>query len=200
MRSDHVSTAPAMRRLRFRITSAISIAATAATLIVAATMLIWRSPEPRQAVTVAAAAETTTTLSQRPLAAGPATTTTQGPPPSTTSTTSTTALAARGSFCDLLRSYTEQVRRISISLTDPETVRPLLDEALPAIAESARVAAPAAAGDVSTLRDTLTQLRAALEGSAYRFADLPAGTVAQLASPEFMGSFARLDTLARKGC
>ena len=197
MRSDHSSKAPSTRRLACGIRLAASMAA-GVTLVAAGTILASRSPADTVDVAAAAPAEATSSVPQRGDAKP--TTTMTAAPPSTTSTTSTTAVTAKRPFCDLLRSYTEQVRRISISLTDPSVVGPLLDETLPVITESAAAATGTAAEDVSTLREALSELKAGLERTDYDFAKLSPETALRLFSPEFMGSFARLDSLARKGC
>lgn len=142
----------------------------------------------RGAVAVAAAAATSTTT--QPIA---------GAAPKATTTTAPSATPTKA-FCDLLRSYTDKVRRISISLTDPAVLRPLLEEAAPAVAQSASVATTAAAPDVATLGTVLADLKAGFEASGYDFAKLRPDIALRLMSPDFMASFARLQALAAEGC
>lgn len=129
---------------------------------------------------------------------GPHSAAARGRPPA--SSTSTISPAPSTAFCDLLRGYTEQVRRISISLTDPPALKPLLEAALPAVERSESVATPAALADVATVQAALVDLKAGFETSGYDFSKLPPDLVIRLTSPEFDSSFGRLQALASGAC
>jgi hypothetical protein len=120
--------------------------------------------------------------------------------PKTTTTTLTPNQKPTTAFCDLLRSYAEDVRRITISLTDPAALKPLLDHAVPAVTESASVATPAAAPDVVGLRSALADLQSGLDAAGYDFAKLRPDAALGLMSPGFMASFGRLQALASERC
>ena len=147
----------------------------------------------RQATHVAVAAS----------AAGPTSTTvtTAAPRPTTTAATTTTASATPSkAFCDLLRSSSDQVRRITVSLTDPAVLKPLLEVVLPALDQSATLATAAAAPDVSVVRAALGDLRAGLDADGYDYSKLPPDLIVRLTSPAFLASFGRLQSLAAGGC
>lgn len=116
------------------------------------------------------------------------------------SSTTAVPLAPTKPFCDLLNTYIEQVRRITISLTDPAAVGPLHNSAMPAVAQSESLAIGRATQDVASVKTALADLKAGFEGAGYDVAKLPAGLLLRLQTPDFMASFARLDAMAKGAC
>lgn len=113
---------------------------------------------------------------------------------------STAPTAPSKAFCDGLRADLERLQRISISLTDPAVLRPLLDAEAPAIAQSASVATPAATPDVAAVKALIGDLKAGMEAAGYDFAKLPPATALSVQSPGVMASVARLSALLQGGC
>ncbi|MGH9226676.1 MAG: hypothetical protein ACRD2W_23465, partial [Acidimicrobiales bacterium] len=112
------------------------------------------------APTTAAAPTTATPTTTKPK--GQVTSTTSSPPTTATSpTTAPTSDRPAGAFCDTARSLVDALRRISVSLTDPDGLRSLMDLAVPKSAASADASPSAMRADTDGLRAMLASLRAA---------------------------------------
>lgn len=130
----------------------------------------------------------------------PTTATTAAPQLAPTTTIATASAAPSKAFCDLVRGYAEQVRRITISLTDPTVLKPLLEAVLPALDQPAPLTSAAAAPDVAAVRAALGDLKAGLDADGYDYSKLPPDLIVRLTSPGFLASFGRLQSLAAGGC
>ena len=158
-------------RLALR-TASVSIVAALAVALVANVV-----PRDHNVVTVAAAATSTTTTVPASASAKPT-----------------------KAFCDLVRAYTDEIRQISISFTDPAVLQPLLDAAAPAILQSQSLATATAGPDVSTVKAAIDDLKSGFEAAGYDFAKLRPETAVRLTTSQFISAFARLDALAREAC
>lgn len=117
-----------------------------------------------------------------------------------TTTTSPLAAAPTKAFCDLLRSYVGEVQRMTVALADPVALRPLLDDALASVTQSAPLASAGAVRDVGTLRAVLSDLKSALDAAGGDAAKLRPDAAMGVMSPQFVGSLGRLQALLSEGC
>jgi hypothetical protein len=136
------------------------------------------------------ALNTTTTAAQ-------ATSTTAGP---TTAAAAVTTTAPAPAFCPLAVAYVQDLRRMSISLTDPPQLRGLAQDASPAIAQSAASAPPEIKADVALLVTTIAAYTGALEKAGYELAKLPPDMVMKLQAPQVQNAINHVDNYARKSC
>lgn len=143
----------------------------------------------------AAALITTTTAKATSTTAAP--TTTAGP---TTTAAAVTTTAPPMAFCPLAVAYVQDLRRMSISLTDPSQLRRLTQHASPAIAQSAASAPPEVKADVALLVTTIADYAAALEKAGYELAKLPPDMVTKLQTPPVQNAINHVDSYVRKAC
>ncbi|MGH9223273.1 MAG: hypothetical protein ACRD2W_05715 [Acidimicrobiales bacterium] len=157
-----------------------------------------QSPGATVAATTTAVAPTTATPTTTK---SKVTSTTSTPPTTATSpTTAPTSDRPSAAFCDTARSLVDALRRISVSLTDPDGLRSLMDLAVPRSAASADASPSAMRADTDGLRAMLASLRAALEAADYQLAKLPPEFVVKLQSPETLNLIVRFETSVAKSC
>lgn len=115
-------------------------------------------------------------------------------------TTTTTALSFAPSVCETLRAFLDDVRRISVSLTDPPNLQPALQRAISSLAESQDLSSHVSGPDIKVLRGVLADLKSGLDAAGYDFAKLPPATASALMSPQFTATFGRLQALVSGAC
>lgn len=144
---------------------------------------------PRPIALTASAAPSPTSTSA---AAGPTTT--------IASQASASAPAPSKAFCDGLRASLDRIQRISISLTDPASLRPLLDTETTAITQLSALATPRTASDIDAVKKVIGHLKSGMDAAGYEFSKLPPASALEMLSPDLMGAVGRLGALVQGAC
>lgn len=120
--------------------------------------------------------------------------------PTTTVPPVTTVAPAAGEFCQLARSLVDTLVKLAPSLGNPETLRALMEQAVPLIEQAEKVAPPEIAADVHLLADSFRRLRPALEAANFDFTKVPPDALRQSQTPEAGAAGQRLSVYIRDRC
>lgn len=185
--------------------------AACAVVSVAIAMAAWSSASsPPQSISLAATAVggSSTTAPSNPTQTTVVTTsttvsasTTSTPAPTTTSTTAAAKAAAvsTADVCTAAKSYVDRLRRLSVSLTDPQKVPGLL--AGVSATDRAVTAAPAEVQkDLSTVAAAIDDTRADLEAAGYAPRKLRPDVLMRLTSPDVVMAIGRIEAWAQNAC
>jgi len=145
-------------------------------------------------------AGSTTTSLGKPAKVGPTTTTTSKPTASSTPTTAPPPSVPPRPFCDVLEERLDGLRHMSLSLTDPQQLRALVEDAGQGFAQALPSAQSDVRPDMGVLAATIADYRSALDNAGYDVTKLAPDMVTKLQSPPVVKAMSRLDDWAKRAC
>lgn len=157
----------------------------AAGTVVAAAAVTSRNFSTSQALAVATqpGATSSTTVTTITSVVVPKATTSTSTQPMTTSLSGPTK-----TFCAAVRTELDQVRQLSISLTDPARLQSLASAVAATAAQSGGAAPPSATADLGVLAKAVADVKSGLDQAGYDLAKLPPDLVTRLQSPDFVAA------------